>query len=113
MLDQIVSEFGGEVSLKKTKWMRVCMTQPEEVKESSIGVFMGSPAIDPSPDRILVIRGAVVEELRSFAYLGSIVGNTATLGVEEDIKNRIQKAAKAFGLLRGAWRSRLLSHKTK
>ena len=58
-----------------------------------------------------MLEGEALDEMESFAYLGSIVDNTA--GTEADVRARIGKARAAFQQLKNIWRSSLLGTSTK
>ena len=59
----------------------------------------------------IMVNGEVVDEVDHFTYLGSKVSTTGD--GEEEILVRISKASQAFALLRGIWRSKNISQKTK
>lgn len=59
----------------------------------------------------LTVEGVVVEEVENFKYLGSIVNKDG--GAECDVKNRIQMAQAAFGMMQSVWRSKQLSESLK
>ena len=52
-----------------------------------------------------------LEDVNSFVYLGSTINKEG--GVEEDVKQRIQKARKAFVGLRKIWQSKIFHERTK
>ena len=57
------------------------------------------------------IRGADLEEVQDFKYLGSYI--SADSDIEREISTRIGLAAAAFNKLRNIWKSSLLQTKTK
>ena len=59
----------------------------------------------------IMVNGEVVDEVDEFTYLGSKM-STSEDG-EEEILVRISKASQAFASLRGTWRSKNISQKTK
>ena len=59
----------------------------------------------------IMVNGEVVDEVDHFTYLGSKVSTSAD--GEEEILVRISKASQAFASLRGTWRSKNISQKTK
>jgi len=62
-------------------------------------------------DTPIMLEGEVLDEVESFTYLGSIVGNTG--GTDADVKASIGKARAAFQPLKNVWRSSLLGTSTK
>ena len=95
ILDETCMAWGAEISTKKTKWVYIT---PEV-------------ALHPAPD--LFIRGEQIERVHEFIYLGSIVGDSYSLGVTEDIERRIAEATKIFGRLQPMWKSHKLSRYIK
>lgn len=59
----------------------------------------------------IMVNGDVVDEVDHFTYLGSKV--TTSGDGEEEILVRISKASQAFASLRGTWRSKNITQKTK
>ena len=57
------------------------------------------------------IDGSSLEEVMSFTYLGSVVGNAG--GSDFGIMSRINKARGTFNMLKKVWSSRSISPKTK
>ena len=80
---------GLKINIKKTKHSRM---------------------IDRTNESIMV-NGEVVDEVDHFTYLGSKVSTSGD--GEEEILVRISKASQAFASLRGTWRSKNISQKTK
>ena len=76
--------------MKKTKWMHV------------------TPNNITHPLSDLFIRGEIIERVHEFICLGSLVGDTYSVGVTEDIERRIAEASKVFGRLGPIWKSRKL-----
>ena len=95
ILDETCIAWGAEISTKKTKWVYIT---PEAELHSM-------------PD--LFIRGEQIERVHEFIYLGSLVGDSYSLGVTEDIERRIAEATKIFGRLRPMWKSHKLSRTIK
>ena len=100
LLDQVISEWGGELSLKKTEWMWIC------------GVGGPGGGADPG-DSELFLRGRALNRVEVFPYLGSLVGSSPSLGVDEDITRRISLASNAMGRLKLVWSSDILTRATK
>ena len=80
---------GLKINVKKTKEMRIAMTNKEP----------------------LYIHNEIIERVTQFTYLGSITDNTG--GTEADIKARIRKAQAAFSVLNKIWRSTTYSTQSK
>ena len=59
----------------------------------------------------IMVNGDVIDEVDHFTYLGSKVSTSGD--GEEEIQVRISKASQAFAALRGTWRSKNISQKTK
>ena len=59
----------------------------------------------------ITVNGEVVDEVDHFTYLGSKVSTSGD--GEEELLVRISKASQAFASLRGNWRSKKISQKTK
>ena len=51
--------------------------------------------------------------MREFVYLGSLIADTYTLGVAEDVTRRVAEASKIFGRLKPIWKSAGLSKDIK
>ena len=83
------------LATKKTKWMYI---DPE-------------PRDHPLPE--LFIKDEQIERVHEFIYLGSLIGDSYSLGVMEDIDRRIAEATKIFGRLKPMWKSRKLPRSIK
>ena len=57
------------------------------------------------------IRGAELEDVTQFTYLGSVISTTG--GTDEDIQARKRKAQQAFAILKPIWRNKSLRTATK
>ena len=57
----------------------------------------------------LTIRGEMIERVHELVYPGSIIGDTYTLGMAEDVQRRVKEASKMFGRMKAIWKSRKLS----
>jgi hypothetical protein len=88
-LHSVAGSTGLEISITKTKNMRVNATQETPVS----------------------INGQPVEDVDRFTYLGSIVSKTG--GTDEDVRSRINKARQAFVTLKPVWNNKNLSLQTK
>ena len=95
ILDETCMAWGAEISTKKTKWMYI---DPE-------------PRDLPLPE--LFIKDEQIERVHEFIYLGSLIGDSYSLGVMEDIDRRIAEATKIFGRLKPMWKSRKLPRSIK
>lgn len=80
---------GLKINVKKTKRMDINHKRNEDI----------------------VLDGGVIERVESFQYLGSII--TTSGGADEDVKQRILKARRAFIQLNPIWKSSHLRRKTK
>jgi hypothetical protein len=98
LLDQCIADWGGELSIHKTKWLQV------KGVESPPG---------PDPALRLLLRGQEVEQVPHFTYLGSVVGSDFDLGQGKDVNTRIRAACATFGRLRGLWRDPRVKLPTK
>ena len=68
----------------------------------------------PTPaSRTLRIRGRIIKLVETFCYLGSTVGSGTSLGIAEDVSRRVQKAAWSSGEMKGLWRNKRVSRRTK
>ena len=74
LLDETCIAWGAEIAMKKTKWMHIT---PNNITH-------------PLPD--LFIRGEIIGRVHEFIHLGSLVGDTYSVGVTEDIERRIAEA---------------------
>ena len=101
LLDDTVTAFGGEVSLKKTEWMIITGGGADK----DIAPFPGSKKLE--------IRGQPLPRIGAFCYVGSEFAISAGRGIMEDVKRRVALAIAAFNLLKHVWRSKRLSLKTK
>ena len=70
-----------------------------------------SMRINASSDSKTKVKGAEIEDVQEFTYLGSIVSTSG--GTDEDIRARKRKAQQAFAILKPVWRSKALRLKTK
>jgi hypothetical protein len=95
LLDETCADWGAEISQPKTKWMYITTDLGDH----------------PKPD--LHIRGEVIERVHTFVYLGSVLGDSYSLGVSEDIERRIAEASKTFGRLKPIWKSKNLARSIK
>ena len=96
LLDETCKDWGSEISIAKTKWMYV------------------SPSLNDDrelPD--LYIRTEKVERVHEFLYLGSLVGDSFSLGIFEDVHRRVTEATKMHGRMKPLWRSRKLPKNIK
>ena len=59
------------------------------------------------------IRVETVERVHEFLYLGSIVGDSFSLGILEDVTRRIAEATKIHGRLKPIWLSRKMPRNIK
>jgi len=80
---------GLKINIKKTRHLSMCGRTNESI----------------------MVNGEVVDEVDHFSYLGSKVSTSGNGEVEFLV--RISKASQAFALLRGTWRSKNISQKTK
>ena len=62
-------------------------------------------------DRELRLKNTVIEQVQEFTYLGSIIDETG--GTEADVRARINKARRAFGMLNNIWKSGSYSREVK
>lgn len=77
LLDETISAFGGELNAKETEWMCISGAGPD-------------PDLAPLPGcEILRVRGQPIPRTYEFCYIGSVLGASAALGVEEDGRRRI------------------------
>lgn len=100
-LDDLVkyaSHVGLKINVGKTKLMRV---NPKERVTRSTSAAPQS----------LNINGVVLEEVKEFIYLGSVIAVDG--GTEEDVRRRIILANVAFGSLNNVWYSKRLELKLK
>jgi len=77
ILDETCKEWGSEISITKTRWMYVSPTLNDDRE---------------LPD--LFIRAENVERVHDFLYLGSLVGDSYSLGIFEDVHRRVTEATK-------------------
>ena len=98
ILDETCTDWGAEISTAKTKWIYVS-PESEEHRQQQM------------PE--LYLRGVLIERVHEFNYLGSIVGDSYSLGVCEDALRRVSEAAKVFGRMKPLWRSRKLTRNIK
>ena len=126
ILDDVVREWGGEVSLKKTEWLRVHGVKPQALPPPPppppppVAVAVALEGGDPPPAesaaqpprRELWLRSTSLKETELFCYFGSLVGSAASLGVSEDVTSRVQKGVSVFGTLNQLFRSRRISRRT-
>ena len=89
VLDTTAQQVGLNIHRRKTKVSR-----------------MNTANTNPIP-----LRGEPIEDVDSFTYLGSIVSKTR--GTDEDVKARIQKASKAFLMMKNIWKSGNIRLQTK
>ena len=57
------------------------------------------------------VRGAEIEDVGEFTYLGSVISTSG--GTDEDVQARKKKALQAFTILKPIWRSRAIRTATK
>ena len=57
------------------------------------------------------MKGRCIEEDNKFSYLGSVVIDKG--GTDEDVKNRIGKARRAFSILKTVWNTSSFSTRNK
>ena len=86
LLADTVRDWGGELNVKKTKWM--C------IRSALAG--LGRVAH-------VHVNNEEVEQVDEFRYLGSVVASDADLGQHRDVDARVRGASKVFGQLRGLW----------
>ena len=87
LLADTVRDWGGELNVKKTKWM--C------IRSALAG--LGRVV------HVLHVNNEEMEQVNQFSYLGSVVASDADLGQHRDVAARVCDASKAFGQLRGLW----------
>ena len=95
ILDDTCGRWGAELSMSKTKWMH----------RSDSAVARHLPELE--------ISGQIIERVHEFVYLGSLIADTYTLGVAEDVTRRVAEASKSFGRLKPIWKSAGLSKDIK
>ena len=61
----------------------------------------------------LFIRAKKVERVHEFLYLGSLVGDSYSVGIFEDVHRRVTEATKMYGRIKPLWRSRKLPKNIK
>ena len=61
----------------------------------------------------LFIRAEKVERVHEFLYLGSLIGDSYSLGIFEDVHIRVTEATKMHGRMKQLWRSRKLPKNIK
>ena len=88
-LSEVAKRVGLKISQEKTKVLRTNNKQEAPI----------------------TIGGVATENVKEFAYLGSIISQTG--GTDEDITARIKKARQAFAILRPVWKSTAISIHTK
>ena len=89
ILDRTSKSLGLKINKEKTKVLRLKTTNETAINVSEMAL----------------------EDVNSFVYLGSTINKEG--GVEEDVKQRIQKARKAFVGLRKIWQSKIFHERTK
>ena len=109
-------DFADDIALLSHSHQQLqAKTTELEKLSSSVGL-----KIHPGKSKILrinsqaqpiTIKNQVLEDVKTFTYLGSIVDETGGTGA--DIKARITKARNAFTLLGKIWKDRNISTKTK
>ena len=67
--------------------------------------------VDNNRQQAIQLQGKEIKEADSFTYLGSVVSKDG--GIDEDIRNRLNKARHAFNTLRPIWRATSLSLQNK
>ena len=85
-------------------------------KSAKIGLFINiqktkTMSIYSDQNANINVRGEDLEEVNSFTYLGSNM--TKQGGTDEDIDDRIRKAAAAYGILSKIWKTSNIGLKTK
>ena len=61
----------------------------------------------------LFIREENLERVHEFLCLGSLVGDSYSLGIFEDVHRRVKEATKMYGRMKPLWRSRKLPRSIK
>jgi len=67
--------------------------------------------INPTSQMPILVNGQQIETVTTFTYLGSIIDEKG--GTDSDVLSRINKRRAAFASLKLAWRSTVISLKTK
>ena len=88
-LDRTAKSLGLKINKKKTKVLRIKTTN----------------------NRPVTVGEEELEDVDTFTYLGSTINKEG--GVEEDVRQRIQKARQAFLGLGKVWASKIIREKTK
>ena len=96
ILDETCIDWGAEIFTAKTKWIYVSPDQNDERELPKV-----------------FIRAEKVERVHEFLYLGSIVGDSFSLGILEDVTRRIAEATKIHGRLKPIWLSRKMPRNIK
>ena len=76
-------------------------------------MYVSSDSVEEGELPEVFIREEKVERVHEFLYLGSIVGDTYSLGILEDVVRPIAEATKIHGRLKPIWRSRKFSRNIK
>ena len=66
-------------------------------------IHRGKSKVNTVTDTPIMLEGEALDEVESFTYLGSIVGNT--VGTEADVRMSIFKATAALQHLKNVWKS--------
>ena len=87
-----------------------------ETTAKNVGLYINpsktkSMRINANNNTKTKIRGAEIDDVTQFTYLGSVISTSG--GTDEDIQARKKKAQQAFAILKPIWRSKALRTATK
>ena len=113
LIDQVITEWGGEMSLPKSEWLWVpgLKSDPTQTGPQNETLLVRGRPLPRVPRTEQTKDGP--KEINEFKYLGSLLAPNEDLGVDADINRRLSLASMSFAKLRPVWESRILTKNTK